>query len=524
MHADLGTRARKLKTKKPVSIKASPTKEAVSKASSADFYEDGQPIQLSGPSMYNQGTADSYEMSEAWTAASFEANTVEEADYSVVSSYTNDAYESDDRGVQMSESDNVQYAEESPANHQAMEHQTQEDYAGASSEPSFLEEITNLANEPAQHQPPRMHHPDPLKALGDAVKGMSDDDFAKDLAAILEGNKVFDPEKKELVSKDQVDDDFAKKLKEADNQRAAASNDKSPANNAADKDKQDPNAIFEKIAQNMSFANSFDLGEFEMEQRFESFDMNLPIPPPPPPPPTPPLQPMPDLPKPPDVLGAFKDVLPFSTEDFVKDLSQIGTNAEALEKIAKDKNWPAAPADLSQPNAERTKQLFGTFEYEADSTAGHCGIKIKGNWEGDNITNVDIPQLNGKKAGNAEIKKGVIRFNKKAAKQLQKLWQAWETAGLLDRVLTYDGGFVPRFIKRKDGTCATTLSNHAWGSAFDINAEWNGLGAEPALTGAKGCVRELVEIANQHGFYWGGHFGTKDGMHFEVAKIIEYKD
>jgi hypothetical protein len=236
------------------------------------------------------------------------------------------------------------------------------------------------------------------------------------------------------------------------------------------------------------------------------------------------LPPMPNLPKPPDVLGAFKDVLPFSTEDFVKDLSQIGANAEALEKIVKDKNWPAAPTDLSQPNAERTKQLFGSFEYEADSTAGHCGIKIKGNWEADNITNVDIPQLNGKKAGNAEIKKGVIRFNKKAAKQLQKLWQAWETAGLLDRVLTYDGGFVPRFIKRKDGTCATTLSNHAWGSAFDINAEWNGLGAEPALTGAKGCVRELVEIANQHGFYWGGHFGTKDGMHFEVAKIIEYKD
>lgn len=505
LHADLDVKTRKLKAKKPAQTKTSPIKDVVSKASSADFYEDERPIQLSGPSMYNYG------MSDSWTG-SFEANPVEEADYAVMNSYINDTNETDDRGIQMSESDNVQYAEETPTTYRAM---SEDDYSSASSEPSFLDEISNLA---APHVPPRPSHPDPLKALGEAVKGMSDDDFAKDLAAILEGNKVYDPDTKELVGKDKVDDDFAKKLKEADAQRAGSTNDKT-STNTTDKNKPDPNAIFEKIAQNMSFANSFDLGEFEMEQRFDSFDAEAPAPPAPPS-----LPGFADLPKPPDPLKELKSALPFSTEDFVKDLTQIGANAEALEKIARDGNWPPPPTDLTQPNAERTKQMFGTFEYEADSTAGHCGIKIKGTWEPDNITNVDIPQLTGKKIGNTEIKKGMIRFNKKAAKQLQKLWAAWETAGLLDRVLTYDGGFVPRFIKRKDGTCATTLSNHAWGSAFDINATWNGLGAEPALVGSKGCVRELVEIANQHGFYWGGHFGTKDGMHFEVAKIIEYKD
>jgi hypothetical protein len=49
------------------------------------------------------------------------------------------------------------------------------------------------------------------------------------------------------------------------------------------------------------------------------------------------------------------------------------------------------------------------------------------------------------------------------------------------------------------------------------------------MIGEKGCVRELVPIANEHGFYWGGHFGSvvngkmigrMDGMHFEIAKII----
>ena len=50
---------------------------------------------------------------------------------------------------------------------------------------------------------------------------------------------------------------------------------------------------------------------------------------------------------------------------------------------------------------------------------------------------------------------------------------------------------------------------------------WNGLGARPALVGQKGCVRELVEIANRNGFYWGGHFTRLDGMHWEVAKILD---
>ena len=59
-----------------------------------------------------------------------------------------------------------------------------------------------------------------------------------------------------------------------------------------------------------------------------------------------------------------------------------------------------------------------------------------------------------------------------------------------------------------------------WSTAFDINYAWNRLGALPALRGEKGSVRELVAIAHQHGFYWGGHFSRRDGMHFEVARVL----
>ena len=109
-----------------------------------------------------------------------------------------------------------------------------------------------------------------------------------------------------------------------------------------------------------------------------------------------------------------------------------------------------------------------------------------------------------------------MQFHRLAAKQLQDVWRSWEKAGLLDRMKTWQGSFVPRFVRGS----TTVLSNHAFGSAFDINSKWNGLGVEPALVGQEGNVRELVEIANDHGFFWGGHFkNRRDGMHFEIAEI-----
>ena len=74
---------------------------------------------------------------------------------------------------------------------------------------------------------------------------------------------------------------------------------------------------------------------------------------------------------------------------------------------------------------------------------------------------------------------------------------------------------MPRYIRGS----ATTLSNHAWGTAFDVNYRWNQLGHVPALKGEIGSVRELVPRAHQLGFYWGGHFSRRDGMHFEVARV-----
>ena len=136
-----------------------------------------------------------------------------------------------------------------------------------------------------------------------------------------------------------------------------------------------------------------------------------------------------------------------------------------------------------------------------------------GRWEHDNIVEVPIPQLRkvlGDKAPTS------IRFHRLAANQLQSLWAEWETAGLINRVLSFGGGFVARFVRGS----RSVLSNHAFGSAFDINEAYNPFGRRPLSNGRKGCVRELVPIANRNGFYWGGHYQSRmDGMHFEIAVL-----
>lgn len=170
-------------------------------------------------------------------------------------------------------------------------------------------------------------------------------------------------------------------------------------------------------------------------------------------------------------------------------------------------------------NQGTRQRLFGQFQFKAaPSTGDPEAILILGDWTKDNITMVEVPQLRSVKYAPSNQK---IAWNTRAVGQLKALFAAWERAGLMHLVLTWGGSWCPRFVRGSK----TNLSNHAWATAFDINVPWNGLGVRPALVGRTGSVRELVQLANENGFWWGGHgFGTPgsrlDGMHFEVAKVV----
>jgi len=193
---------------------------------------------------------------------------------------------------------------------------------------------------------------------------------------------------------------------------------------------------------------------------------------------------------------------------------ELGFNPNQLVvSVSNDVNFPPKPNfPPIVGNAQREK-LFGKFAFRpAPTKTNPEGIIITDNYESKNIIRVNLPALS--KATNGKFT--VMRWNKCCEYQLVKMFERFEKENLHKHITSFAGAFYPRFIRGS----RTQLSNHSWGTSFDINVPNNGLNKTPALLGQKGSVRELVPIANECGFYWGGHFTRKDGMHFEIAKII----
>jgi hypothetical protein len=181
-----------------------------------------------------------------------------------------------------------------------------------------------------------------------------------------------------------------------------------------------------------------------------------------------------------------------------------------------DHTWePPTSHELKPISGTAAREaIWGRFEFVDDSTNDPDGVRITDGWDHNNIGMAPIPELSG-------LTRGTVQFNKKCHKQLQGLWADWARYGMRRHILVWDGSFNPRYMRKASHT-RDHLSNHAWGTAFDINAKWNPLGAMPVPLGQHGSVKDLVEIAHKWGFFWGGHFGSHrwDGMHFEVAKIL----
>lgn len=167
--------------------------------------------------------------------------------------------------------------------------------------------------------------------------------------------------------------------------------------------------------------------------------------------------------------------------------------------------WPPAPSFKPMSESKRV-EIFGRIPFEAAPTKSNPeAVKVDPAWVKANIVTVDLPHFGKKK------------FHKLAAPQVEKLFAKWAEEGLWTKIESFNGSYVPRY---KRGS-TTSLSNHAWGTAFDINAPDNALGVIPPAKDEYGSVRELVPSANALGFYWGGHFSSRpDGMHFEIAYLI----
>lgn len=176
---------------------------------------------------------------------------------------------------------------------------------------------------------------------------------------------------------------------------------------------------------------------------------------------------------------------------------------------------------LPLTNAQRI-QRFGAFRcYASPQPKNPEHVTILDGWAEQHITQAHCPQL-------AQMfGRESVSIHRKAKQPFLDLWQAWDDGGLLKIVETFDGTWVPRFKRGRapvvpaGGSAPVyesppaTLSNHAWGNAFDINARLYPLGkAVPEHA----PIRRLFEPAMALGWFPGAFFqGRPDGMHFEYV-------
>ena len=183
-------------------------------------------------------------------------------------------------------------------------------------------------------------------------------------------------------------------------------------------------------------------------------------------------------------------------------------------------NWPLPPTNIRKITSKERAALLGRMTYKPAPVTGNPeAFTITNDWSKKHIVEVSIPQLKeingilyrGRIIGRGPTH-GRILLHKLFAEPLRATFYDWEKAGLLPHILTFDGLWVPRFIRGS----RSIPSNHSYGSAIDINAPWNGFRCRPALVGHRGCIRELVPIANKNGIWWLGHT-MDDGMHFSLG-------
>lgn len=101
-----------------------------------------------------------------------------------------------------------------------------------------------------------------------------------------------------------------------------------------------------------------------------------------------------------------------------------------------------------------------------------------------------------------------IYCNKDLVEPLEKAFKNLIETGHAAELKTWDGCFN---IRKKRGL--SSLSLHSWGIAIDVNAAWNQLNQNPALSPG------FVKCFTDAGFDWGGSWTRKDGMHFQLNKI-----
>jgi hypothetical protein len=147
------------------------------------------------------------------------------------------------------------------------------------------------------------------------------------------------------------------------------------------------------------------------------------------------------------------------------------------------------------PTGGSIGSVVGTFRYRV---IGGGRIAPESSWVAANIRTEVVPIL------------GSVTCHKDLFPQLRAALLEVQQRGLAGAINPdeYAGCYYPRFIAN-----TTTLSNHSFGLALDLNVPGNGRGTVGEID------RDVVAIFKTWGFAWGGDWRYTDPMHFELSEV-----
>lgn len=184
-----------------------------------------------------------------------------------------------------------------------------------------------------------------------------------------------------------------------------------------------------------------------------------------------------------------------SPERVVKPLKALLGSTASIQRL------DVVARDGLDPDAPQFANVVGTVA----EAVGHYTYRVLGGgmiapdpaWVASHIVTDTVPIL------------GRVTCNRMLFPQLKAALAEVVARGLAGTIHSTAGCYYPRFIA---GT--SSLSNHAFGLAIDINAPENGRGTAGQMD------RSVVKIFEKWGFTWGGVWHYTDPMHFEMNRIV----
>jgi hypothetical protein len=200
------------------------------------------------------------------------------------------------------------------------------------------------------------------------------------------------------------------------------------------------------------------------------------------------------------VLGnaLLVSTLPTDPKTLRKDVQQaLGSGASVQLTDVASQNGIDPAVQQTAVVVGTVSEVVGTFNY---TVLGGGRIAPEASWVASHIDTREVPIL------------GTVTCNVYIFPQLRAALEEIVTSGLGGEIHPneYAGCYYPRFIAG-----STTLSNHSFGLALDLNVPGN-------LRGTVGEIdRGVVAIFKKWGFAWGGDWGYTDPMHFEMNRLVE---